>query len=99
MLFINMRKLPTNTRKILISIKNYNDLSIRTKVIFIGWQCHKLLPINGFTGIENTSQSNKDFIESNNEDSDEGYFLKIHVECTENLLDLNNDLLFLPEII
>lgn len=37
MLFINMRKLPTNTRKILISIKNYNDLSIRTKVIFIGW--------------------------------------------------------------
>lgn len=37
MLFINMRKLPTNTRKILINIKNYNDLSIRTKVIFIGW--------------------------------------------------------------
>lgn len=37
MLFINMRKLLTNTRKILINIKNYNALNIRIKVIFIGW--------------------------------------------------------------
>ena len=37
MLFINMRKLLTNTRKILINIKNDNALNIRIKVIFIGW--------------------------------------------------------------
>ena len=42
--------------------------------------------VNGFKLVENTSQFKEDFINSYNEDSDEGYFLEIDV-----------NLLFLPE--
>ena len=42
--------------------------------------------VNGFKLVENTSQFKEDFINSYNEDSDEGYFLEIDV-----------NFLFLPE--
>ena len=35
--------------------------------------------VNGFKLVENTSQFKEDFINSYNEDSDEGYFLEIDV--------------------
>ena len=35
--------------------------------------------VNGFKLVENTSQFKEDFINSHNEDSDEGYFLEIDV--------------------
>ena len=47
--------------------------------------------------VENASQFSKDFIETYNGDSDEGDFLEIEVQHPEKLLDLYNDLPFLPE--
>ena len=40
---------------------------------------------------------NKAFIENYNEENDEGYFVEVDVQYIENLDDLHNDLLFLPE--
>ena len=57
-----------------------------------GWAMTQKLSVNNFEWIEDTSQFNKDFIKSYNEESDEGYFIK--VQCPEKL---HNDLPFLPE--
>ena len=35
------------------------------------------LPVNKFEWIEETYQSNKDFIKNYNEESDDGYFLEV----------------------
>ena len=37
------------------------------------------------------------FIKNYNEESDEGYFLEVDVQCLEKLHELHNDLSFLPE--
>ena len=37
---------------------------------------------------------NRDFIKSYNEVSDEGYFLGVHIQYSEDLHDPHNDLLF-----
>ena len=55
------------------------------------------LPLNNFEWIKDTSQLNEDFIKNYTEESDEGYFLEINVQYLEKLLELNNDLPFLPE--
>ena len=38
----------------------------------------------------------ENFIKSYNDESDEGYFLEVDVQCPENLHNLHNDLPFLP---
>ena len=53
------------------------------------------LPVNKFEWIEDTSQFNEDFIK--NEESNEGYFLEVDVQCPEKLHELHNNLPFLPE--
>ena len=50
-----------------------------------------------FKWLENTCQFSKDFIENYNKDTDEEYFLDVDVQYVKNLLDLQNDLHFLPE--
>ena len=40
---------------------------------------------------------NKDFIKSYNEESNEGYFLEVDIQCPEKLQELYNDLPLLPE--
>ena len=55
------------------------------------------MPLQGFEWVEEISQLNEDFIENCNENSDEGYFLEVHVQNLERLQDLHNDLPFLPE--
>ena len=55
------------------------------------------LPVNNFEWIKDTSQFNEDFIKIYNEESDEGYFLEVYVQCLEKLNELHNDLPFLPE--
>ena len=55
------------------------------------------LPISNFEWIEDTSQFNEDFIKRYNEESDEGYFLKVDVQYLEKLHHLDHDLLLLPE--
>ena len=62
-----------------------------------GWAMSEKFPVNNFGWIENTSQLNKYFIKTYNEESDEGYFLKVDVEYLKKLKELHNDLPFLPE--
>ena len=58
---------------------------------------HKL-PVNDFEWTKDTSQFNEDFIKTYNEEIDEGYFVEVHVQCLEKLLELHNNLPFLYEI-
>ena len=62
-----------------------------------GWAMSQNLPVNNFEWIKDTSHFNKDFIESYNEENDEGYFVEVDVQYLENLHNLHNDLPFLPE--
>ena len=50
------------------------------------------LPVGGFKCIENTFRFSKDFIKNYNEDSDEGYFPKVDVQCPRKLHYLHNGL-------
>ena len=56
-----------------------------------------MLPVTGFEWIKYTSQFNEDYIKNYNEESDEGYFLKVDVEYLEKLHELHNNLQSLPE--
>ena len=55
------------------------------------------LPVNNFEWIKDTSQFNEDFIKNYNEESDEEYSLEVDVQYLGKLLELYNDLPFLPE--
>ena len=55
------------------------------------------LPVNNFEWIKDTSQFNEDFIKNCNEESDEEYSLEVDVQYLGKLLELYNDLPFLPE--
>ena len=63
-----------------------------------GWVMSQTLPVNSFKCVQNRSRFNEGFVKSYNEDSDEGYFLGVDVQCPEELLDLHNALRFLLEI-
>ena len=52
---------------------------------------------NDFKWIEDISEFTEDFIERYNDESDKIYFLAVDVQYPENLNNLHNDLLFLPE--
>ena len=54
------------------------------------------LPVNGSEWVEELSQLNKDSIKNYNEDSNKAYILKLDVEYPKNLLNLQNELPFLP---
>ena len=55
------------------------------------------LPANNFEWIKDTSQFNENFTKNYNEESDQGQFLEVDVQCLEKLHELDNDLPFLPE--
>ena len=55
------------------------------------------LSVNKFEWIEDTFQYFQDFIKNYNEESDEGYFLEVDIQYPEKLLELRNDLTFLPK--
>ena len=61
-----------------------------------GWSSSQKLPVNNFEQIKDTSQFNEHFIKNYNEQSDEGYFLKVDVQYLKKLHELYNDLSFLP---
>ena len=54
-------------------------------------------PLNGFKRVENTSQFDKDFMKSYNEDSDEGFFFEVDAQYLEKLHELHNNLPFLAD--
>ena len=68
------------------NINNLNEWSISQKLTKVSFKL-----------VANTSQFSKDFKENYNKDSNEGYFFEIHLQYSEKLLDLHNDLLFLLE--
>ena len=45
------------------------------------WTMSQKLPGNDFEWIKDTFQFNEDFIKSYNEESDEGYFLEVGIQC------------------
>ena len=49
------------------------------------------LSVNKFQWVEDTSQFNKDFIKSYNEESDEGYFLEVDGQYPQKLDELRNN--------
>ena len=55
------------------------------------------LPLGGFNWDEATSQFNEDFINICNKNSHIGYFIETDFQYPEKLLELDNDLPFLPE--
>ena len=60
-----------------------------------GWEMLQKLPVNNFEWIEDTSHFNEDFMKNHNEESDEGYFLKVDIQYSEKLHEFHNDLSFL----
>ena len=61
-----------------------------------GWAMLQMLPVNNFEWIKDTSQFNEDSIKNYNEESDEGYFLKLMFNILKNCMNFNG-LPFLPE--
>ena len=55
------------------------------------------MPVNDFKRVEGISKLNESFIKSYNEESDEGYFLEVNIQYTENLHKIQNNLPLLPE--
>ena len=50
-----------------------------------GWVVLQKLPVNNFDWIKDTSKFIEDFTKNCNEESDEGYFLKVNVQYLEKL--------------
>ena len=55
------------------------------------------LPVNRFKWVEDISEFNEDFVKSYKEESNEGYFLELHVQYPKNLIEPHNYLPFLLE--
>ena len=62
-----------------------------------GGEMSQKLPVNSFEWIKDTFQFNEEFTKTYNQESDEGYFLKVDVQYMETLHELHSDLPFLPE--
>ena len=71
---------------------NYGDVNN-----LYGWVMPQKLPLRNLKWVHEISQFNEDFIKSHNDDSNEGYFLEVDVQCPENLHNLYNDSSFLHE--
>ena len=50
------------------------------------WAMSQNLHVNGFKWVENTSQFNEDFMKSYNEDSNEGYFIEVDIQCKQKTI-------------
>ena len=59
-----------------------------------GWEMSQTLPVYNFEWIKDTSQFNKEFIKSYDEESDGEDFLEVNIQYLEKLHKLHNDLLF-----
>ena len=81
----------------MIKIKELSYLKYWGVNNLYGWAKLQELAINNFKKIKDTSQFNEDFIKSDKEESDAGYFLEADVQYPEKSLELHNDLPFLPE--
>ena len=86
-------------------MKNYNKNieSLFTEYLdannLYGWAMSKNLPVNGFKWVkqEELSKFSKDFIKNYDKNSDKGYFIEVDIDYPKELLNLHEDLPFLPE--
>ena len=90
-------------------MKNYNKNKESSYIQYLdannlyGWTMSQKLPVNGFEWVKDVSSINKNLktfiklIKNYDEDSDEGYFFEVDIECPKYLHDLHSDLPFLPE--
>ena len=62
-----------------------------------GWAMPQKLPVNGFKWIEGSSEFNKSFIKTYDENSDRGNFLEVNVKYPKNSFNSDKDLPFLAE--
>ena len=62
-----------------------------------GWAMPQKLPVNGFKWIEGSSEFNKSFIKTYDENSDRGHFLEVNVKYPKNSFNSDKDLPFLAE--
>ena len=64
-----------------------------------GWAMSQKLPVNGFKWVkqEELSKFSEEFIKNYDENSNEGYFLELNNDYPKELLNLHEDLPFLPE--
>ena len=62
-----------------------------------GWAMSQRLSLNSFEWIEDTSQLNEYLKKSYNQESNEGYCLKVDVQYLEEIHKLHNDWPILPE--
>ena len=62
-----------------------------------GWAISQKLPVNGFKWIEGSSEFNKSFIKTYDENSDTGNFLEVNVKYPKNSFNSDKDLPFLAE--
>ena len=53
-----------------------------------GWVVSQMLPVNNFEWINDTYQFDEDFIKNYNEESDEGYFLKLMFNTQKNYMNV-----------
>ena len=53
-----------------------------------GWVMSQMLPVNNFEWINDTYQFDEDFIKNYNEESDEGYFLKLMFNTQKNYMNV-----------
>ena len=89
--FIDMQKLIKNTWKIIIKEKKLSSLKYWDIIIYMVGQCHKSFQEISLSRSKLFS-INEDFIKSYNEESDEGYFLKVHPQYPVKLYQVHNDL-------
>ena len=73
-----MQKPIINTQE-MIKIKKLSYLQYWDVNSLYGWAISQKFPVNNFGSLEDASQFNEDFMENYNEESDEGYFLEVHV--------------------
>ena len=62
-----------------------------------GWAMSKKLLVNGFKWKNDLSRFNENFIKNDNENSDVGYFLEVHMEYPKQWWSSHKDLPFLPD--
>ena len=86
-------------------MKNYNKNIEPSFIEYLdannlyGWTMSQKLPVNNFKWVkqEELSNFNEEFIKSYDENGNIGHFLDVDIDYPKELLNLHEDLPFLPE--
>ena len=77
--------------------KHMKDYDKNKESSYLQYSEVQKLPVNKFGWIKDISHFNEDFKQNNDEESDGGCFLEVHVQYLEKLHNFHNDLPFLSE--